>query len=74
MSGGSIDFFVSYNSADTKWAEWISWVLEAAGYRVWARSFAFHEARASCGAERAILAHKQNGGPLWEPPQSLSWI
>ena len=34
MSGGSIDFFVSYNSADTKWAEWISWVLEAAGYRV----------------------------------------
>ncbi|MFZ0244532.1 toll/interleukin-1 receptor domain-containing protein [Candidatus Binatus sp.] len=34
MSGGAIDFFVSYNSADTKWAEWISWVLEAAGYRV----------------------------------------
>jgi hypothetical protein len=28
------DFFVSYTQADQTWAEWISWQLEAAGYRV----------------------------------------
>lgn len=28
------DFFISYNSADEAWAEWISWVLEDAGYSV----------------------------------------
>jgi hypothetical protein len=26
------DFFVSYNSADRSWAEWIAWQLEEAGY------------------------------------------
>ena len=28
------DFFVSYNSADKTWAEWIAWVLEENGYTV----------------------------------------
>jgi hypothetical protein len=28
------DFFISYNSADHKWAEWIAWVLEEQGYDV----------------------------------------
>ena len=27
-------FFVSYNNADEKWAEWIAWHLEEAGYKV----------------------------------------
>jgi hypothetical protein len=26
------DFFISYTHADRKWAEWIAWQLEAAGY------------------------------------------
>ncbi|HRW06472.1 MAG TPA: toll/interleukin-1 receptor domain-containing protein, partial [Caldilineaceae bacterium] len=26
------DFFISYNSNDKMWAEWIAWTLEAAGY------------------------------------------
>src|SRR5260221_7370696 len=26
------DFFVRYNKADRKWAEWIAWQLEEAGY------------------------------------------
>lgn len=26
------DFFISYNSADKGWAEWIAWQLEVAGY------------------------------------------
>ncbi len=28
------DFFISYNSADKTWAEWIAWTLEEAGYSV----------------------------------------
>jgi tetratricopeptide (TPR) repeat protein len=29
---GSKDFFISYNQADSGWAEWIAWQLEAEGY------------------------------------------
>jgi WD40 repeat protein len=29
-----VDFFISYTSADRRWAEWIAWQLEDAGYRV----------------------------------------
>ena len=28
------DFFISYTSADSRWAEWIAWQLEEAGYSV----------------------------------------
>ncbi|AEH08123.1 transmembrane receptor activity [Candidatus Protofrankia datiscae] len=28
------DFFISYTTADRKWAEWISWQLEDVGYQV----------------------------------------
>jgi len=28
------DFFISYNTADQNWAEWIAWQLEEAGYSV----------------------------------------
>jgi tetratricopeptide (TPR) repeat protein len=28
------DFFISYNTTDQSWAEWIAWQLEAAGYTV----------------------------------------
>ena len=31
---GSVDFFVSYTSADRPWAEWIAWELEHAGHSV----------------------------------------
>ncbi|WP_206189978.1 toll/interleukin-1 receptor domain-containing protein, partial [Streptomyces griseoruber] len=35
MSGntGPLDFFVSYSPADERWASWIAWTLEEAGYR-----------------------------------------
>jgi hypothetical protein len=33
-SGAGRDFFVSYTSADRRWAQWIGWQLEQAGYRV----------------------------------------
>ncbi|MEM1311683.1 MAG: toll/interleukin-1 receptor domain-containing protein [Cyanobacteria bacterium P01_H01_bin.153] len=28
------DFFISYTGRDRPWAEWIGWILEAAGYTV----------------------------------------
>ena len=28
------DFFINYNSADERWAEWIAWQLEEDGYSV----------------------------------------
>jgi hypothetical protein len=28
------DFFISYNQADRRWANWIAWILDAAGYSV----------------------------------------
>ena len=34
MSDATKDFFISYAAADTSWAEWIAWQLEAAGYGV----------------------------------------
>lgn len=30
-----MDFFICHNEADKQWAEWISWQLEQAGYKVW---------------------------------------
>ena len=32
--GDGLDFFVSYTRSDQRWAEWIGWVLEDAGFRV----------------------------------------
>ena len=34
VSSKTKDFFVSYNSADAAWAEWIAWTLEARGHSV----------------------------------------
>jgi tetratricopeptide (TPR) repeat protein len=35
------DFFISYNSADTGWAEWIAWVLEEQGFSVHVQAWDF---------------------------------
>ncbi len=31
---GKKDFFISHSGKDSKWAEWIAWTLEEAGYTV----------------------------------------
>lgn len=31
-SGQSLDFFISYSVADERWAVWVAWTLESAGY------------------------------------------
>jgi hypothetical protein len=28
----TVDFFISYTGVDRRWAEWIAWILEEAGY------------------------------------------
>jgi hypothetical protein len=38
---GEWDFFISYTSADGRWAEWIAWELEAAGYSVYIQEWDF---------------------------------
>src|SRR5947199_6744104 len=35
------DFFISYNSADKAWAEWIAWQLEEAGYTTFLQAWDF---------------------------------
>ncbi|WP_236706601.1 toll/interleukin-1 receptor domain-containing protein, partial [Frankia sp. ACN1ag] len=34
VADGHVHFFVSYTGVDQRWAEWISWQLEEAGYQV----------------------------------------
>jgi serine/threonine protein kinase len=63
MANGSAtkrDFFISFNTADDRWAEWIAWVLEEAGYSVWFQDWDFrgnfveHMNRAHAQAERTL--------------------
>ena len=57
------DFFISYNSADKSWAEWIAWQLEEAGYttilQAWdfrpGHNFPLQMDKASKEAERTII-------------------
>lgn len=62
------DFFVSYNSADKTWAEWIAWVLEEQGYTVVIQAWDFRpggnfvldmqQAAAEC--DRTIMVLSEN--------------
>ena len=56
------DFFISYNQADRKWAEWIAWQLKEAGHTVTVQAWDFRPGsnfvvemhRAASEAERTI--------------------
>ena len=62
----SHDFFVSYNSADKAWAEWIAWILEENQYRVKIQAWDFlpghnfvlemDQAAAGCTRTIAVLS------------------
>lgn len=62
----SKDFFVSYNSADASWAEWIAWILEENHYSVKIQAWDFlpgnnfvlemDEAAAGCRRTIAVLS------------------
>jgi hypothetical protein len=40
-SDSPIDFFISYSPADERWATWIAWQLETAGYRTLLQAWDF---------------------------------
>jgi hypothetical protein len=56
------DFFISYNRFDQPWAEWVAWVLEAAGYSVIIQAWDFRPGgnfildmqRATAGTHKTI--------------------
>lgn len=62
------DFFISYNSADRTWAEWIAWVLEEHGYTViiqaWdilpGSNFILEMQRAAENSRRTIMVLSEN--------------
>ncbi|WP_330256552.1 TIR domain-containing protein [Nocardia sp. NBC_00565] len=39
--GGRRDFFISYSPADERWATWLAWQLETAGYRTLIQAWDF---------------------------------
>ncbi|WP_232835554.1 TIR domain-containing protein [Actinocorallia populi] len=41
MTGPQTEIFVSYSPADERWASWIAWELEAAGYRTMLQAWDF---------------------------------
>ena len=57
------DFFISYNSADRQWAEWIAYVLEEHGYRVIIQAWDFRPGgnfildmqKATADAQRTVM-------------------
>jgi hypothetical protein len=51
------DFFISYNSADRNWAEWIAWILEEAGYSVVIQAWDFRP-----GGNFVLEMHKAAAG------------
>ncbi|SRR5579883_2630881 len=51
------DFFISYNSHDQEWADWLAWTLGAAGYTVAAQSGgAWFTETAAVDARRSVAA------------------
>lgn len=50
------DFFISYTAADRRWAEWIAWQLEEAGYGVVIQAWDFRPGSDLVGAMRDAAA------------------
>jgi hypothetical protein len=71
------DFFVSYTGADSRWAEWIAWHLEANGYTVVIQAWDFRPGsnfvldmdRAAALAERtiAVLSPRYHASKFTQP-------
>jgi hypothetical protein len=65
------DFFISYTHADSRWAEWIAWQLEEAGYSVILQAWDFRPgANFVSEMERAISNVKRTLAVL--SPQYLN--
>ena len=66
MGESKRDFFISYNSADRQWAEWVAWQLEEKEFTVYIQAWDFlagenfvlemHEAAEQTRATIALLS------------------
>lgn len=73
-AGTAKDFFVSYNSRDDKWAQWIAWTLEKEGYRVTLQAWDFmsggnfmldmHRAATECKRTIGVLSANSLTAPF----------
>ncbi|MEL7085968.1 MAG: toll/interleukin-1 receptor domain-containing protein, partial [Cyanobacteria bacterium J06597_1] len=78
------DFFVSYNSHDLAWAEWIGWILEEAGYSVVIQAWDFRPGgnfvlemqAAAVGTEKtiAVLSHSYLDAEYTQPEWAAAWV
>lgn len=72
------DFFISYNHADERWAEWIAWALDDAGYTHYFQKWDFRPGgnfvldmqKAATDTERTLLVlTKSYLGSLYTQPE-----
>jgi tetratricopeptide (TPR) repeat protein len=78
------DFFISYTGADSQWAEWIAWQLEAAGFTVEIQAWDFRPGsnfvldmnRASEVAERtiAVLSPRYHASKFTQPEWAAAFV
>jgi TIR domain. len=77
------DFFISYNKADRKWAEWIAWILEEAGYHVFIQAWDFrpggnfvlamHQAAAETEKTIAVLSDNYLNAEYTQPEWAVAF-
>jgi hypothetical protein len=82
-AGADPDFFVSYTGVDERWAVWIAWVLEAAGYRVVVQAWDFpagsgfvegmHRATRSAARTVAVLSAAYLGSVFGAAEWQAAW-
>ncbi|WP_322762120.1 TIR domain-containing protein, partial [Frankia sp. Cr2] len=79
-AGRPLDFFISYSGADGRWASWIAWQLETAGYRTMIQKWDFvpgtnfldfiDRGVSEAAAVIAVLSHRYQSSP-WT---RLEWL
>jgi hypothetical protein len=57
LSSDARDFFISYTAADRRWAEWIAWRLEEAGYTTVLQDWDFRPGRDWVHEMQTAIAH-----------------
>ncbi len=77
MSDDSVDFFISYNISDERWAKWIAWELEQARYSTVLMAWDFrpgsdfvaemHKALKVCKRTIAVLSHRYLASAFCQP-------
>jgi hypothetical protein len=82
--GQMSDFFISYNSADKGWAEWIAWTLEEAGWSCIIQAWDFRpgenfvlkmqEATREASRTIAVLSPEYLGAKFTQPEWAAAFV